>query len=273
MTRIAALITVYNRKEKTLQCLTNLKKQKQLEDCKVDVFLTDDGCTDGTPKAVEKLFPEVHIIKGDGSLFWNRGMYAAWSKAEKGDYDYYLWLNDDTFLMDDCIYNLLVESNLASDASIIVGATTDFNKKKITYSGWRDGEKIDPSDTNRKADCINGNIVLIPRSVYKVLGKNDYYFRHAMGDFDYGLRAVEAGISNIVCNKICGICDEHPTMPKWKNPDVPLKERWRALYSVGGNGSNPLEFFYFKRKHYGVIPALITFVSNHIHVLFPSLWK
>ena len=46
-------------------------------------------------EAVGKMFPQVHIIKGDGNLFWNRGMYMAWQAAIKEkDYDFYLWLND-----------------------------------------------------------------------------------------------------------------------------------------------------------------------------------
>ena len=75
MKTIAALITCFNRKEKTILCLTNLFKQPLLNNFELDVFLTDDGCTDGTAEAVGKMFPQVHIIKGDGNLFWNRGMY------------------------------------------------------------------------------------------------------------------------------------------------------------------------------------------------------
>lgn len=269
---IAVLLTVYNRKDTTLRSLKNLFAQTLPEGYRIAVYLTNDGCTDGTPEAVATEFPQVNIIKGDGNLYWNRGMYKAWAEAEKENYDYYLWLNDDTFLMEDCIHNLLSESNISSDSAIIIGATTDSSQKKITYSGWRKGKKINPSDTNREAEYFNGNIVLIPREVYKVLGKNDYYYRHALGDFDYGLRATENGFVNVVCNQICGICDEHSSIPKWKDPNLSLKDRWKALYSVGGNGANPFEFFYFKRKHKGMISALTTFISNHVHVIIPKLW-
>lgn len=269
---IAVLLTVHNRKDKTLSCLRALKVQKLPEHCKISVFMTDDGCTDGTPEAVAEEFPEVNIIKGDGNLFWNRGMYAAWTEAEKDDFDYYLWLNDDTFLVDGCINNLLRESALYNDHAIIIGATINSTKDKITYSGWRDGKIIEPYTDDRNATCFNGNIVLIPRRVFVKLGKNDYRFKHALGDFDYGLRATEAKIKNIVCPQICGVCDEHTTVPKWMNPDLSLKDRWEALYSVGGNGANPNEFFYFRKKHFGFLSACMTYFSNHLHVLFPNLW-
>lgn len=77
MRTIAALLTVYNRKEKTLACLRELFAQNIPDNYILNVYLTDDGCTDGTPEAIAIEFPSVHIIKGDGSLFWNRGMYAA----------------------------------------------------------------------------------------------------------------------------------------------------------------------------------------------------
>src|SRR5512138_1923464 len=112
MKTIAALLTVHNRKHKTLLCLQSLYNQILTEGYKLDVYLTDDGCTDGTPEAIREEFPQVTIIKGDGSLFWNRGMYAAWTKAtEIADYNYYLWLNDDTELFDDSLIELLDVSN------------------------------------------------------------------------------------------------------------------------------------------------------------------
>ena len=69
--RIAAIITCHNRKEKTLVCLKSLFQIIQ----NIDVFLTDDGSTDGTSEAVKKIYPQVNIIQGDGNLFWSRGMY------------------------------------------------------------------------------------------------------------------------------------------------------------------------------------------------------
>ena len=98
--RIAVLLTVFNRKKQTILCLDSLFRQEIPEDYSISVFLTDDGCTDGTTQAVLQQFPsKVNIIQGDGNLFWNRGMWTAWNIAAKEyDYDFYLWLNDDTVL-------------------------------------------------------------------------------------------------------------------------------------------------------------------------------
>ena len=94
MQTIAVLLTVFNRKDKTLKCLEQLYNQLPLREYQVDIYLTNDGCTDGTPEAINQKYPQIHIIQGTGNLFWNRGMYLAWQEAAKNDYDFYLWLND-----------------------------------------------------------------------------------------------------------------------------------------------------------------------------------
>ena len=76
-------MTVHNRRETTLKCLRHLKNMiYDRGKLNLDVFMTDDGCSDGTVEAVNRDFPDVTVIHGNGELFWNRGMYAAWQKAE-----------------------------------------------------------------------------------------------------------------------------------------------------------------------------------------------
>lgn len=272
MKSIATLITVYNRREKTLKCLRNLIKQKLPNDFLLDIYLTNDGCTDGTPEAVRSEFPQVHIIEGNGSLFWNRGMYAAWCEAEKGNYDYYLWLNDDTFLFENSLNNL-IDTAQTDLGTIIVGVTIDSKQSKITYGGWGQRGLIKDLSSTERCITFNGNIVLIPKSVFSVLGKNDPYFRHTLGDLDYGLRATEHGIPIKACPTISGICDTHNSIPKWKDPQVNLIKRLKYLYSTGGNGSNPWEQFYFRKRHYGRVPAIIILISSHLHAIIPKLWR
>ena len=175
--RIAVLITVHNRKDKTLKCLNRIHSQLIPSTISVEVYLTNDGCTDGTAEAIREYFPDTNIIDGDGNLFWNRGMYKAWSAAEKTDYDYYLWLNDDTILFENAIASLLSTSDMMNNEAIIVGYTIDSKKEKITYGGRNKYTGL-ITDVKGITECdtFNGNIVLIPRQVYKLVGKNDLCF-------------------------------------------------------------------------------------------------
>ncbi len=272
--RIAVLITVHNRKDKTLKCLNGIHSQQIPNTINIEVYLTNDGCTDGTAEAIREFFPDTNIIDGDGNLFWNRGMYKAWSAAEESDYDFYLWLNDDTILFENAIASLLSTSDKMNNGAIIVGYTIDSKREKITYGGRNKYTGL-ITDVKGITECdtFNGNIVLIPRQVYKLVGKNDPVFHHAIGDTDYGLRAQKMRIKSYISDVACGICDSHEKLPKWSDKNIPLHKRIKFLYRPGGNGANPMEFFIYKQRHYGLLAAIITFISNHIHLLFPFLWN
>ena len=50
-------------------------------------------------EAIGTCFPNVNLVQGSGDLFWNQGMRLAWNTAIKvRDFDFYLWLNDDTII-------------------------------------------------------------------------------------------------------------------------------------------------------------------------------
>lgn len=273
MEQIAILLTVFNRKEKTLKCLERLFAQIPIKGYAIDVFMTDDGCTDGTPAAVSECFPQVHIIKGDGNLFWNRGMWTAWEYASKEkEYDFYLWLNDDSFLFDGAIIHLIESSISHNNDAIIVGATVDTVTKRIQTYGGRVNELLVPCEGfDLECEHFNGNIVLIPYSVFRILGNLDYNLVHALGDFDYGWRAKKAGIKMYQCGFYLGTCDTHSQISKWCNPKVPFKERWIALYRP--NGMPPSVIFYITKKHKGVFSALSSSLKVYIRCLLPWLWK
>ena len=88
---IAAILTVHNRREKTLCCLRYLfdalkaynGQKGTTSTIALSVFVTDDGCTDGTANAIREKFPSegIHVIQGDGNLFWAGGMRLAWQTA------------------------------------------------------------------------------------------------------------------------------------------------------------------------------------------------
>lgn len=272
MKHIAILLTVFNRKDKTLLCLERLYRQMPLNDYLVDVYLTDDGCTDGTPEAISELFPQVRIIHAKGDLFWNRGMWTAWNvAAQNRDYDFYIWLNDDTFVFDNML-NVLTESALQTDCkAIIIGATEDSSHHKITYGGrMHDGVIPQPTGKLVSVEYFNGNIVLIPLAVFHILGNLDPYFTHSKGDFDYGMRAKKVGIDIFQAGEVLGECDLHTALDKWCDPNVPLIQRWKMLYRP--NGMPPKESFHLEKRHYGLATACFHYVTIHIRCLFPKLW-
>src|SRR6185312_3164384 len=107
MTKIAALLTCFNRKSITLKALTSLYASAAAAHVDLSVFLVDDASTDGTSEAIKSGFPGVHVIRGSGNLFWNGGMRLAWQNAAGARPDFFLWLNDDLELFPESLGRLI----------------------------------------------------------------------------------------------------------------------------------------------------------------------
>ena len=273
LSMLAVLITCHNRKEKTLQCLKALYTTDVPEGYTFDVFLVDDGSTDGTGETVAEQFPHVNVIYGDGNLFWNRGMHLAWETAAKNlEYDFFLWLNDDVVLYKDALKTMISDYN-EIPSSIICGATCSKDLNIVTYSGsLNKNKKITPNGTLQECSLINGNCVLVSKRVYLDNGNLDYKFPHAIGDFDYSLRARKKNIKSYVAKKFIGICEKRDKLADWCLPHVPFLKRIKSLYSPLGN-SHPYYYFIFEKKHFGLIVASFHYLSIHLRMLFPFLWK
>lgn len=261
--KTAALLTCHNRKIKTLACL------KSLYDIlpSVEVYLTDDGCTDGTAEAVKGTFPKVHIIRGDGSLYWNRGMLAAWKEAANEDYDEYLWLNDDVELYPD-FYSELKACCPKGDR-IVSGLIEDFSKTRIIYGGYNASKQlVQATGQSQVITWMNGNVVLVPKAVVEKIGLLDPFFVHDLGDVDYGMRAQEHGVAVVsTCHPIAsGYRNDVCRVRKW---GTTLFERFKALSKPLGS---PLDKnFYFRRKHFGLIHA-IAYNANIIFINILPDW-
>lgn len=278
MDSVAVLMACFNRKEKTLFSLKNVYNQKGIGlNFEIHVFLLDDGSTDGTSEEVGLTFPQVNLLKGDGKHYWNRGMHKAWEAASKYDFDYYLWLNDDTNLYDFAFLELLESSKQTNSRCIICGCIeSPLIKGKLTYGGGRMvGKKYVsnyPTGVIQKCDKINGNCVLIPRYVYERVGNLDRRFVHAIGDNDYSLRAKKIGIVSVTTRNFIAACDNHETLPKWCLPNIRFIERVKNLYSPLGY-SHPREFFIYESRHFGYLTAFKHLFSMHVRLFFPRLWN
>lgn len=280
---IAVLMTCYNRRSETLSCLERLEEQEGLDGVLCRVYLVDDGSTDGTAEAVRKEFPKVIVVEGDGSLFWNGGMRRAWQEALKSEHDYYLWLNDDVVLKPNAIKMLLDTCHLVmSDEGkigIIAAAMEDPESGELTYGGMlRDRgfitlrfKLLKVAEVIQRCETINGNCVLVPRQVADVVGNFSSKFQHALGDYDYGLRAQKAGFACYIAPGTLGTCPRNSTAGAWFDPDVSLELRKRAMQNPKGRPLN--EWLTFVRRHAGSTAIFVAWGKLQLRLLFPGLYR
>lgn len=278
--KIAVLYTCFNRKEKTLSSLEGLYRSLMIynraeeEKIQAEVYLTDDGSTDGTADAIRTQFPDKHIniIQGTGSLFWAGGMRLAWKEAMKRheEWDFYLLLNDDTDIFGFCLTELMKTHqycikhfNTPGIYSGITCGKTDMNK--TTYGGriiknrflgtWK---RAMASSSPTLVDQTNANILLVPAEVVDKIGIFYEGYRHGNADFDYAMMARRNGIPVLLTASHCGACDnDHVLGSDLRTKILSMTHAERSAFFA-----NPLH----SSQDY------LTFIRRNIPVKYPITW-
>ncbi|SRR6056297_457689 len=210
---VAILIPVHNKLHLTKECLQglqNLINEVNFKDSvNYSIVLIDDGSEDGTEQWVKKKFHDIHLLKGDGNLWWSGGVNAGAKYAfEEKNFNYVLlWNNDIT--PDKGYFSNLSRIILEGDEETIAGSKIcdleDHNKiwsmggvfNPVNGENYMIG--IDKEVDNHnfqyfEPDWLTGMGTLIPRNVPEKIGYlNENDFPQYFGDTDYTYRAKLAG--------------------------------------------------------------------------------
>lgn len=277
---IAVLLTCHNRKLQTLKCIKCLyySKEAKVSSLTMDVYVTDDGSTDGTSAEVAELYPHINILKGNGSLFWAGGMRNSWQEALQKDYDAFMLLNDDTY-MEECCFDQLFQAyeysiNTYGKSGVIIGSVRDPVTLEYTYGGsivvnkWTYKlKKVIPDGTIQTCHLGCANIMLVCKSVVDQIGILSDKYIHAKADFDYTLRSNEIGIPVLVCADYCGFCEkDHSPVDLRK---LSFKERVQYLKSPKGI---ELSGYMYYMKRFFPVRAPFVYCSLWLKTIFPSFF-
>ena len=230
MSSYGIALPVRNRKAFTLAILQQLTEQiEPVNSLQQDfqIVVVDDASSDGTPELIEQQFPSVHLIRGDGELWWTGAIAQAMMYiSDKLQTDYIIWLNDDITLADDFIEQVLQHCQLPDSKVLIGGVTADQQHPDwIVFGGVVAGQLVnDVSQFNQpvlEVDTLNGNIAILPSRIVADIGLPDTKrFRHYGGDFEYICRAKENGYSAKLSSHLRATTDYRPAdvaryMPPW----------------------------------------------------------
>ena len=247
--RVWLIIPVHNRRETTRKCLDNLASLGLPKD--FSICVVDDGCTDGTSEMLAKEYPAVHVLKGDGNLYWGGGIAKGMEAARAAKAEIHLWLNDDCLPAKGSL-ELLV-NRVRETRGICGGVCYDpDDTNRLTY----EGTPLCPLPTRIEAqgagavlaESLNGNLVAIHASVVDAIGLLPAaHLPHFGGDIVYTLRAHRCGRP----------VEIHPGAEAVNRRDDPLKailangsilKLWKEM----GRTASPLHFntYWFVLKEF-----------------------
>ncbi len=207
---IYVVVSVYNRKDVTLSCLSSLSKQTY-ENKKI--IVVDDGSTDGTSEEIGRHFPSTIILKGDGNLWWtgatNLGVQHVLKQAR--DEDFILTLNNDLTVSPN--YLEVLHSAASAHRGSLIGSisVSDEDGSKVSDGGVRinwltakyirlsRGKKYEEVISDSRAllqpvDFLPGRGTLIPVGVFRKIGVYDFArLPHYGADYEFSHRAKKNG--------------------------------------------------------------------------------
>lgn len=266
---IAVVIATRNRIGAIGAFIESLNRQQGIANVHVlRIYACDDGSIDGTAEFLHTL-RNVTVAHGDGTLYWGGAMHLAMTTAMEDKPDYILWANDDVRLYPNAIQSMLDDSNEASSKPCIVAGTFLGTDGEISYGGYlrRPGWRLalTRAPCGRRIDAFNGNLVLIPRLIYSILGANDPLLRHTLGDIEYGLRNIAAGGVNMSSSSIVGCCDRNTAGGTWE-----YRERFidRLRGAFGPKGYPVKGWWRMCRRYSHGLSAVRNFVIPYLRVFY-----
>ena len=202
--RTAVIIPTFNRQATLLSALKSLFEVLPPDH---HVIVVDSGSADGTGESIRRQFPQVQLVQGDDSMWWDAAMNLGIRKARELGCSYVLAYNDDNIAtpgsfhaLDDAT-RLYPESIIAAVCCYLDRPGTVFFAGRMRAKGsdrfYYLDQEVPLSNLGtgvREVDLLHGMCTLFPMTVFDTVGLfDDAAFGSLFADDDLTLRAAKAG--------------------------------------------------------------------------------
>jgi GT2 family glycosyltransferase len=210
---LAVVIPVHNRITYTASCLRQLRA---LEGRDFMAVVIDDGSSDGTAEYLENEHPDVHVVRGNGDLWWSGAVDRGCSFAFERGASWVLLLNNDTLEMSANLIPelervraaygglagaVIVEDRASGRREIVAaGGTADWRGRGLELrEGPRHAVEFRARAEDVDCDWLSGAALAFGREVFGTIGGFDVRrFPQYRGDADFTIRARAAGYRCVV---------------------------------------------------------------------------
>lgn len=242
--KVFVITGVHNNIVHLKKLLSCLEKQTYQD---IEIIIVDDGSTDGAFSYIQKNYPYVTLLKGDGTLWWtgvlNLGVTEVLKRAQKDDF--ILTINNDCIFDKNLIANL-INVSIYYQRAIVGSLVVDIKDKS---SIWDGGVKIDWShgifiplgprtiadlakdiQVRDEIDVISTKGTLYPVEIFSKIGNFDKkHLPHYISDYEFAYRAKKSGVKLLLSLKSIVHNDTYNT-GFGENLKRPIS--WSYLYSL-----------------------------------------
>jgi N-acetylglucosaminyl-diphospho-decaprenol L-rhamnosyltransferase len=221
MAKVACIVVTYNGENYVRKSLSSLKNNV----CNTKVIVIDNGSTDKTVEIIKGEFPWVNLIESPKNLGFGKANNIGIKKGIEFNCDYFLFLNQDAWLTDFGLDELLKIYNYENNFSVISPIHLAGNGESLDYyfSGYLDSKGnsrlVYDLLIRRKnlmpvyeTSFVNAAIWFLSIQTIKAVGGFDPIFYHYGEDVDYVNRLKSKKLRVGICPGVIGYHDrsQHP---------------------------------------------------------------
>ena len=259
MNKILVITVTYNAMKWAERCFSSLRNSKIVS----DIFVVDNGSTDGTQTYIKEKYPEVILTESDSNLGFCKANNIGLQYALDKGYDYVYLLNQDAWVMPDTFEKLIDAAKQHPEYGILSPIQmkadmehldNNFVKNVICNLQRVEPYLVEDLYFNRKKDVYEVSFVmaahwLITKKCLETVGGFSPSFYHYGEDENYIDRVSYWHFKAGIVTDIIGVHDRgNPIWSEEKNEYI------REYVKPIKNASNPIERINIKR--YAIINVL-----------------
>ncbi|MFA4976568.1 glycosyltransferase family 2 protein [Sphingobacterium paramultivorum] len=195
MARILTIIVSYNFEPWIHKCLPSLLDSSH----PTDILVVDNNSGDNTTQIIKETYPTIRLIESSENLGFGKANNIGLDIVLKEEYDYAFLVNQDAWLDQDCIANL-VKIN-ADNIGIISPIHYDGTETTLDHGFAVYTKNATNENSYRICSFVNAAFWFIPNPVIRKVGGFAPIFFHYGEDKDYANRIKYYGLNIILADR------------------------------------------------------------------------